>query len=323
MDIEKQIAEELNIKVWQVQAVVKLIDEGNTIPFIARYRKEMHGSLDDTALRNLDDRLTYLRNLLAKKEQVIASIEEQGCMTEELRLSIMNAVTQVEVDDLYRPFRPKRKTRAVIAREKGLELLADIIKLQIADTDIMNIASDYVSDEKGVASAQEAISGASDIIAEDISDNADYRMAIRDMTRREGLIISAAKDSEAKSVYENYYDFSEPVKKISGYRILAINRGEKEKYLTVKLEAPYERIIRFLEKKVIVKDNPYTVPVLKAAIVDSYERLIAPSVEREIRNELTENAENGAVAVFGKNLTAASYAASYRGKDCAWMGPCF
>lgn len=193
--------------------------------------------------RNLDDRLTYLRNLLAKKEQVIASIEEQGCMTEELSLSIMNAVTQVEVDDLYRPFRPKRKTRAVIAREKGLELLADIIKLQIADTDIMNIASDYVSDEKGVASAQEAISGASDIIAEDISDNADYRMAIRDMTRREGLIISAAKDSEAKSVYENYYDFSEPVKKISGYRILAINRGEKEKYLTVKLEAPYERII--------------------------------------------------------------------------------
>ena len=182
MDIEKQIAEELNIKVWQVQAVVKLIDEGNTIPFIARYRKEMHGSLDDTALRNLDDRLTYLRNLLAKKEQVIASIEEQGCMTEELRLSIMNAVTQVEVDDLYRPFRPKRKTRAVIAREKGLELLADIIKLQIADTDIMNIASDYVSDEKGVASAEEAISGASDIIAEDISDNADYRMAIRDMT---------------------------------------------------------------------------------------------------------------------------------------------
>lgn len=229
MDIEKQIAEELNIKVWQVQAVVKLIDEGNTIPFIARYRKEMHGSLDDTALRNLDDRLTYLRNLLAKKEQVIASIDEQGCMTEELRLSIMNAVTQVEVDDLYRPFRPKRKTRAVIAREKGLELLADIIKLQIADTDIMNIASDYVSDEKGVASAEEAISGASDIIAEDISDNADYRMAIRDMTRREGLIISAAKDSEAKSVYENYYDFSEPVKKISGYRILCNQQRRKGK----------------------------------------------------------------------------------------------
>ena len=323
MDIEKQIAEELNIKVWQVQAVVKLIDEGNTIPFIARYRKEMHGSLDDTALRNLDDRLTYLRNLLAKKEQVIASIDEQECMTEELRLSIMNAVTQVEVDDLYRPFRPKRKTRAVIAREKGLELLADIIKLQIADTDIMNIASDYVSDEKGVASAEEAISGASDIIAEDISDNADYRMAIRDMTRREGLIISAAKDSEAKSVYENYYDFSEPVKKISGYRILAINRGEKEKYLTVKLEAPYERIIRFLEKKVIVKDNPYTVPVLKAAIVDSYERLIAPSVEREIRNELTENAENGAVAVFGKNLTQLLMQPPIAGKTVLGWDPAF
>ncbi len=323
MDIEKQIAEELNIKVWQVQAVVKLIDEGNTIPFIARYRKEMHGSLDDTALRNLDDRLTYLRNLLAKKEQVIASIDEQGCMTEELRLNIMNAVTQVEVDDLYRPFRPKRKTRAVIAREKGLELLADIIKLQIADTDIMNIASDYVSDEKGVASAEEAISGASDIIAEDISDNADYRMAIRDMTRREGLIISAAKDSEAKSVYENYYDFSEPVKKISGYRILAINRGEKEKYLTVKLEAPYERIIRFLEKKVIVKDNPYTVPVLKAAIVDSYERLIAPSVEREIRNELTENAENGAVAVFGKNLTQLLMQPPIAGKTVLGWDPAF
>lgn len=235
MDIEKQIAEELNIKVWQVQAVVKLIDEGNTIPFIARYRKEMHGSLDDTALRNLDDRLTYLRNLLAKKEQVIASIEEQGCMTEELRLSIMNAVTQVEVDDLYRPFRPKRKTRAVIAREKGLELLADIIKLQIADTDIMNIASDYVSDEKGVASAQEAISGASDIIAEDISDNADYRMAIRDMTRREGLIISAAKDSEAKSVYENYYDFSEPVKKFRGTVYLQSTEEKRKSILPLSL----------------------------------------------------------------------------------------
>ena len=323
MDIENQIAEEMEIKVWQVQAVVKLIDEGNTIPFIARYRKEMHGSLDDTTLRNLNDRLTYLRNLQAKKEQVIASIEEQGCMTKALHLSIMNAVTQVEVDDLYRPFRPKRKTRAVIAREKGLETLADIIKLQMADTDIMNIASDYISDEKGVASAEEALSGAGDIIAEEISDNADYRMAIRDMTRREGLIISAAKDSEAKSVYENYYDFSEPVKKISGYRILAINRGEKEKYLTVKVEAPYESIIRYLERNVIVKDNTYTVPFLKKTIADSYERLIAPSVERDIRNELTENAEEGAVAVFGKNLTQLLMQPPIAGKTVLGWDPAF
>ena len=323
MDIENQIAEEMEIKVWQVQAVVKLIDEGNTIPFIARYRKEMHGSLDDTTLRNLNDRLTYLRNLQAKKEQVIASIEEQGCMTKALHLSIMNAVTQVEVDDLYRPFRPKRKTRAVIAREKGLETLADIIKLQMADTDIMNIASDYISDEKGVASAEEALSGAGDIIAEEISDNADYRMAIRDMTRREGLIISAAKDSEAKSVYENYYDFSEPVKKIAGYRILAINRGEKEKYLTVKVEAPYERIIRYLERNVIVKDNTYTVPFLKKTIADSYERLIAPSVERDIRNELTENAEEGAVAVFGKNLTQLLMQPPIAGKTVLGWDPAF
>ncbi len=323
MDIEKQIADELDIKVWQVQAVVKLIDEGNTIPFIARYRKEMHGSLTDAELRSLDDRLKYLRNLLAKKEQVISSIEEQGYMTEELYQNIMKALTQVEVDDLYRPYRPKRKTRAVIAREKGLEPLADIIKLQMADMDIMDIASEYISDEKEVLSAEEAVGGASDIIAEEISDNADYRMAVRDMTRNEGLIISTAKDSEAESVYENYYDFSEPVKKIAGYRVLAINRGEKEKFLTVKLCAPVDRIIRFLEKKVIVRDNPYTSFVLKNIVKDSYERLIAPGVEREIRNELTEAAEDGAVAVFGKNLTQLLMQPPVAGKTVLGWDPAF
>lgn len=303
MDIIKQIAKEMNIEAWQVEAVAQLIDDGNTIPFIARYRKEKHGSLDDAALRNLSDRLTYLRNLEEKKEQVIALIGEQGLMTDELRKRIMDAQTQVAVDDLYRPFRPKKRTRAGIAKEKGLEPLADIIRLQMAQEDIYSMAEKYVSDEKGVKSAGEAVAGACDIIAEAISDDADYRMRIRNMTRSEGMIVSTAKDDTAKSVYENYYDFTETVNKMTGYRVLAINRGEKEKFLNVKLVAPVEKIIRYLEKKIIANDNPYTSPILAEAIKDSYERLIAPSIEREIRNELTEAAEDDAIGVFGKNLT--------------------
>ena len=302
MDILNKIAQELNIEIWQVKAVADLIDDGNTIPFIARYRKEKHGSLDDTVLRNLNNRLTYLRNLKEKKEQVIALIEEQGVLTDELRNRILAADTQAVVDDLYRPFRPKRRTRAGIAKEKGLEPLADIIRLQLTEEDIYSTACNYISDEKGVKSAEEAVCGACDIIAEGISDNADYRLDIRNMTRDEGILVSAAKDASVKSVYENYYEFSEPVKKIAGYRILAINRGEKEKYLNVKINAPSERIIRYLEKKVILKDNPYTTPILKEAVNDSYERLISPSIEREIRNELTDMAEDNAIGVFGKNL---------------------
>ena len=302
MDINEKIAEELSIKKWQVEAVVSLIDEGNTIPFIARYRKEKHGALDDEQLRSLNERLTYLRNLEDKKEQVLASIEEQGKLTDELREQILAAQTQVVVEDLYRPYRPKRRTRATIAKEKGLEGLANIILLQMTDQPLEEEAKAYVSEEKQVATVQEAIQGAMDIIAEAIADEADYRIYIRKLTFEEGSLVSVAKDEKEKSVYETYYDFEEAVKKIAGYRILAINRGEKEKFLTVKITAPEERILRYLEKKVITKENPYTSGYLKAAAEDSYKRLIAPSIEREIRNELTEQAEDGAIKVFGKNL---------------------
>ncbi len=302
MDINEKIAEELSIKKWQVEAVVSLIDEGNTIPFIARYRKEKHGALDDEQLRSLNERLTYLRNLEDKKEQVLASIEEQGKLTDELREQILAAQTQVVVEDLYRPYRPKRRTRATIAKEKGLEGLANIILLQMTDQPLEEEAKVYVSEEKQVATVQEAIQGAMDIIAEAIADEADYRIYIRKLTFEEGSLVSVAKDEKEKSVYETYYDFEEAVKKIAGYRILAINRGEKEKFLTVKITAPEERILRYLEKKVITKENPYTSGYLKEAAEDSYKRLIAPSIEREIRNELTEQAEDGAIKVFGKNL---------------------
>ena len=302
MDINEKIAEELSIKKWQVEAVVSLIDEGNTIPFIARYRKEKHGALDDEQLRSLNERLTYLRNLEDKKEQVLASIEEQGKLTDELREQILATQTQVVVEDLYRPYRPKRRTRATIAKEKGLEGLANIILLQMTDQPLEEEAKAYVSEEKQVATVQEAIQGAMDIIAEAIADEADYRIYIRKLTFEEGSLVSVAKDEKEKSVYETYYDFEEAVKKIAGYRILAINRGEKEKFLTVKITAPEERILRYLEKKVITKENPYTSGYLKAAAEDSYKRLIAPSIEREIRNELTEQAEDGAIKVFGKNL---------------------
>lgn len=302
MDIYKKIAQELEIKLWQVEATVKLIDEGNTIPFIARYRKEQHGSLDDEQLRNLSERLTYLRNLEEKKAQVLASIEEQGKLTEDLRTQILAAETQVVVDDLYRPYRPKRRTRATIAKEKGLEGLANIILLQQTRETLEKEAEEYLSEEKGVLSIADAIAGACDIIAESIADEADYRFYIRKATMDEGMIVAAAKDKEAKSVYETYYDFEERVSKIAGYRILAINRGEKEKFLTVKVAAPEERILRYLEKKVIVNENSGTAPALEATIEDSYKRLIAPAIEREIRSELTERAEDGAIKVFGKNL---------------------
>lgn len=302
MDINQKITEELGVKRWQVDAAVKLIDEGNTIPFIARYRKEATGTLDDEQLRKLFERLTYLRNLEEKKEQVLSSIEEQGKLTEELRAQIIAAETLVVVEDLYRPYRPKRRTRATIAKEKGLEPLAALIMLQNTKQTLEELAEDYINPEKEVNTAQEAIAGAKDIIAESISDEADYRSWIRNTTIKKGKVVSVAKDEEAESVYEMYYNFEEPVTKLAGHRTLALNRGEKEKFLNVKIEAPEEDILRYLEKKTIHKDNPYTSPVLKEVVEDSYKRLIAPAIEREIRNELTEKAEDGAITVFGKNL---------------------
>lgn len=302
MDIIQKLAAELSVLRWQVEAAVNLIDEGNTIPFISRYRKEVTGSLNDEQLRKLFERLTYLRNLEAKKEQVLAGIEEQGQLTEELKAQILAAETLVVVEDLYRPYRPKRRTRATVAKEKGLEPLAALIFLQELNAPVEEEAAAYISDEKGVASAEEAIAGAKDIIAESISDEADYRIYIRDLTTKQGKITSVAKDEEAQSVYEMYYAFEEPITRLAGHRILALNRGEKEKFLTVKVEAPEEKILRYLEKKVIKHDNPHTTPVLKDAIADSYKRLIEPAIEREIRNSLTEKAEDGAIEVFGKNL---------------------
>ncbi len=302
MDIALIITEELKCRKEQVDAAIKLIDEGNTIPFIARYRKEATGALNDEQLRNLDERLTYLRNLAEKKETVIASITEQEKMTPELKKAIDEAMTMVALDDLYRPYRPKRKTRATVAKEKGLQGLADIIMLQFLDHPLEEEASKYINAEKEVLTAEDAIAGAMDIIAENISDNADYRKSIRERTSARGNLISTAKDPEAESVYEMYYDFSSPVSKMTGHRTLAINRGEKEKFLTVKLEAPVDEIIGYLEKQNIARDNKYTTDVLKAAIADSYDRLIAPAIEREIRNQLTEEAEDGAIKVFGTNL---------------------
>ena len=302
MDINQRLTEELGVKCWQIDAAVKLIDEGNTIPFISRYRKEVTGSLNDEQLRKLHERLVYLRNLEEKKAQVISSIEEQGKMTEELRSQILAAETLVTVEDLYRPYRPKRRTRATIAKEKGLEPLASLILLQKTREPLEETAKAYISEEKQVADAAEAVSGAKDIIAEMISDNADYRSWIRKTTMKKGKLISAAKDPEAESVYEMYYEFEEAVPKLAGHRVLALNRGEKEKFLTVKIQAPEDEIIGWLERKVIRSDNPYTAPVLKDTVQDSYHRLIAPAIEREIRSELTEKAEDGAIEVFGKNL---------------------
>lgn len=302
MDIIKAIASELNVRNNQVEAAVKLIDEGCTIPFISRYRKEATGALNDEQLRNLDERLKYLRNLEDKKAQVIASIAEQGLLTDELKNQIEKADTMVAVEDLYRPYRPKRRTRATIAKEKGLEPLANVILLQMTGEPVVKTAEEYVSEEKDVKTPEDAVAGAKDIIAESISDNADYRTRIRELTFKEGVLTSAAKDAEAKTVYEMYYNFSEPAAKMAGHRILAVNRGENEKILTVKIEAPVDKILSYLEKQIIVRDNQYTTGIIKEAIEDSYERLIAPSIEREIRNQLTETAEAGAIKVFGKNL---------------------
>ena len=302
MDILQVITQELGVQKWQVEAAVKLIDEGNTIPFISRYRKEATGTLNDEQLRNLNERLTYLRNLEDKKNQVLSSIEDQGKLTEELKAQILAAQTLVVVEDLYRPYRPKRRTRATIAKEKGLEPLANIIMLQMTGKSIEEEAEAFVSEEKEVASVADAIAGAKDIIAEHISDEADYRIHIRDLTAQKGTINSTAKDPEAQSVYEMYYEFEEPVKKLAGHRVLALNRGEKEKFLTIKVAAPEEDILRYLEKQVITRDNPFTTPILKEVTEDSYKRLIAPAIEREIRSDLTEKAEDGAIKVFGKNL---------------------
>ena len=302
MDIIALLTSELNVGRHQVEAAVKLIDEGNTIPFIARYRKEATGSLNDEVLRNLDERLKYLRGLEDRKNQVLASIEEQGKLTAELRKKIEEAQTMVAVEDLYLPYRPKRKTRASVAKEKGLEPLADLIMLQMTKTPLETEAVSYISEEKGVANAKAAIDGAKDILAERISEDAKYRTYIRKTIFAEGMISSETKDEKAESVYEMYYHYEEPVKKCAGHRVLALNRGEKEKILTVKVTAPEEKILQYLEKQVIVRDNPITTPALKEAVADSYNRLIAPAIEREVRNELTEKAEDGAIKVFGKNL---------------------
>lgn len=302
MEIITALSKELGIKKQQAEAAVKLIDEGNTIPFIARYRKEATGALNDEVLRNLYDRLNYLRNLEEKKNQVLSSIEEQGKLTEELKAQILAAETMVVVDDLYRPYRPKRRTRATIAKEKGLEPLANVISLQMTEKSLEEEAEAFLNPEKEVNTIEEALEGAKDIIAEYISDEADYRIHIRELTMKKGRILSAAKDKETESVYEMYYEFDESLAKLAGHRILALNRGEGEKILTVKIEAPEEDIIRYLERKIISRDNPVTTPVLKEVIADSYKRLIAPAIEREIRNTLTEKAEDGAIKVFGKNL---------------------
>lgn len=323
MDIIQKIKEELQVEKWQVEAAVKLIDEGNTIPFISRYRKEVTGSLNDEQLRNLDERLTYLRSLEDKKEQVLKSIEEQGKLTDELKEKILAAQTLVVVEDLYRPYRPKRKTRASIAKEKGLEPLAEYILHQEATEPVLNEAAKYVSEEKEVKTPEEALQGAQDIIAEMISDDADHRLYIRNITVEEGIVTSTAKDEKAQSVYEMYYNFEEPVKKIAGHRVLALNRGEAEKVLTVKVNAPKERILRYLEKKLITKENEYTTPVICSAVEDSYDRLIAPAIEREIRNDLTEKAEDGAINVFGKNLEQLLLQPPIAGKVVLGWDPAF
>lgn len=327
MDIILKLKEELKVEKWQVEAAVKLIDEGNTIPFISRYRKEATGSLNDEVLRDLYERLTYLRNLEEKKEQVLKSIEEQGKLTDELKERIVQAETMVVVDDLYRPYRPKRKTRASVAKEKGLDGLADYIMAQNAEAPIEEEAAKYLredeDDAKAVKTVEDAVQGAKDIIAEMISDEADYRIYIRDITMGEGKIVSTAKDEKAESVYEMYYDYEEPVKKAAGHRILALNRGEDEKFLNVKIAAPEERILQYLRTKVITSENPVTTPILEEVISDSYVRLIAPAIEREIRNELTEKAEDGAIAVFGKNLEQLLLQPPIAGKVVLGWDPAF
>lgn len=323
MDIIQVITQELGVKKEQVEAAVKLIDEGNTIPFISRYRKEATGALNDEQLRNLYELLNYLRNLEDKKKQVLASIEEQGKLNAELKKQILEAQTLVVVEDLYRPYRPKRRTRATIAKEKGLEPLANIISLQMTKKPLEEEAQAFLSEEKEVTSVEQAIAGAKDILAERISDEADYRIRIRDLTTKKGTISSVAKDPKAQSVYEMYYEFEEPIKKLAGHRILALNRGEKEKFLTVKVNAPEEEILRYLEHQVITKENPVTSPVLKEVVDDCYKRLIAPAIEREIRSNLTDQAEDGAIKVFGKNLEQLLMQPPIAGKVVLGWDPAF
>lgn len=323
MDIILKLKEELHVQKWQVEAAVKLIDEGNTIPFISRYRKEATGSLNDEQLRNLFERLTYLRSLKEKKEQVIKSIEEQGLLTDELKERILAAQTLVVVEDLYRPYRPKRKTRASVAKEKGLQPLADLIMQQDIKEPLLKEAEKYIDEEKGVANAKEALQGAMDILAEMISDNADYRILIRDLTWKEGAIESTAKDEKAESVYEMYYAYEEPLSKVASHRVLALNRGEKEKVLTVKINAPKDHILQVLCKQILASDNAETTPALTAVIEDAYDRLIAPAIEREIRNDMTEKAEDGAISVFGKNLTQLLMQPPIAGKVVLGWDPAF
>lgn len=323
MDIIKALQEELKIGRNQAEAAVKLIDEGNTIPFIARYRKEVTGALNDEVLRALDERLRYLRNLEEKKEQVLSSIQEQEKLTPELERQIQEATTLVAVEDLYRPYRPKRRTRAIIAQEKGLGPLADMIALQMTREPLENLAKAYISEEKGVSDEKEAIAGAGDILAERISDEANYRTHIRDVTIKQGTLQSMAKNEKEESVYEMYYNYEETIRKAAGHRILALNRGEKEKVLTVKVTAPEEEILRYLEKQVIIRENPYTTPILKAVVEDSYKRLIAPAIEREIRKQLTEAAEDGAIKVFGKNLEQLLMQPPITGKVVLGWDPAF
>ena len=302
MNINQVIAKELDVELWQVEAAVSLIDEGNTIPFISRYRKEKTGSLNDEQLRKLDDRLSYLRNLEEKKSQVLKSIEEQGQLTEELKAKIAEAKTLVAVEDLYRPYRPKRKTRATVAKARGLEPLANEIYMQHIKGSLSDRASEYVSAEKEVHSPEEAIAGALDILAERIADEPAYRSYIREHTLKNGTLVVAARDEKEKSVYEMYYQFEEKIPKLAGHRILAINRGEAEKYLTVKIAVDEEKILRYLEKQVKLRENEETTTYIKKMLADAYKRLLAPAIERDIRNELTEKAQEGAIAVFGKNL---------------------
>lgn len=325
MDICLKLAQELQINKTQVDAAVTLIDEGYTIPFIARYRKEVTGALNDEQLRSLHERLQYLRNLEEKKEQVLKSIAEQGALTDVLQKKIEAAETLVAVEDLYAPYRPKRKTRASVAKEKGLQPLAVYILAQDAKTDVLEEAAKYISQKSGqeVASAQEALSGAKDILAEQIAEEAEYRSFIRNITFQEGVIKSIAKDSKVKSVYENYYDSEENVSKIAGHRVLALNRGEKEKILNVKIVAPTQHIIGYLQKQIITTDNVHTAPILEAVICDAYDRLIAPAIEREVRNELTERAENGAMEVFGKNLEMLLMQPPIAGKVVLGWDPAF
>ena len=319
--INRQLQQELSLQEWQVTNVIQLIDEGNTIPFIARYRKEQHGTLSDEILRNFSERLTYLRNLEAKKEQVIGSITEQEKMTPELLAQIQNAKTMVEVEDLYRPFRPKRRTRAIIAKERGLEPLATLIFEQTQTGELADLAAPYVDEAKEVPDTAAALAGASDIIAEIIADDADYRRRIRQLTQQKGRLASKSKNPEETSVYEMYYDYSEAIVKVAGHQVLALNRGEAEKMLAVTMEAPVDEILKYLENKIVLSDLRRE--FLQTTIQDAYKRLIASSIENEIRAEMTEKAEDGAIHVFGKNLSQLLMQPPIIGKRVLGFDPAF